>query len=466
MLQTYLLASGSGGSAAPEGSPRFARLTSHRDGRAATPAPFSAPESSAAILAPLRARGDEGRRHVTVLPPRWIVAVYVLLAVVISVHKYALPSKAFDDAGHQSTEYNNYVIFERSGAHLLAGEDLYREYPAEHWDLFKYSPTFALATVPLSWLPPLVGLSFWNLSNALVLLAGLLALPLDQRPKAIVCWLVLKELLTCLQNSQSNGLVAGLVVLTFVALERDRAAWAGLCLALSFYLKIFGAAAGILCVLYPCRWRAVVWSAVWFVVFGALPLVVVSPDQLLAQYRSWLVLLAGDHHVSYGLSAMGIAQAWLGIENIDGLILLASTIGLLATLVRVRQYDDVDFRLGVLASLLVWMVVFNHKAESPTYIVAVTGLAIWYVSVQPGRLDLVLLGSTYLLTCWTQTDLFPRFVRRTIFGPYKIKAIGSLVLWPRMIYSLLVHSAAPQPVILPISAGEDEEPRQRIARAA
>ena len=276
--------------------------------------------------------------------------------------------------------------------------------------------------------------------------------------------------MTCLQNSQSNGLVAGLVVLTFVALERDRAGWAGLCLALSFYLKIYGAAAGILCLLYPCRWRTIAWAAGWVVLLGALPLLVVSPDQLLAQYRSWLAMMAEDHHASYGLSAMGIAEAWFGFHNIDSYLLLIGAVGLLVPLLRVGQYDDVDFRLGILASLLVWLVIFNHKAESPTYVVAVTGLAIWYVSARPSRLDLVLLGSTFLLTCWTQTDIFPRFIRRTIFGPYRIKAIGSLVVWPRLVYSLLVQKTVPGPVILPMPlpmpAADAEPARQRFGRAA
>ncbi len=315
------------------------------------------------------------------------------------------------------------MIFERSGAHLLSGADLYREYPDEYWDLFKYSPTFALATIPLSLLPDWLGLSVWNVTNALVLVTGLLALPLAQRPKGLVCWLVLKELLTSLQNSQSNGLVAGLVVLTVVALERDRGIWAGLCLAASFYLKIYGAAAGLLVILYPCRWRAVAWSAIWLVVLGALPLVVVPADQLLAQYRGWLSILSADHHVSYGLSAMGEAEAWFGLRGIDGLIAIAGIVGLLVPLMRVRQYGDLNFRLGMLASLMVWMVIFNHKAESPTYIVAVTGLAIWYVTAQPNRLDLLLLGTAFVLTCWTQTDLFPRVVRRTLIGPYRIKAM-------------------------------------------
>ena len=120
------------------------------------------------------------------LRPRWIVSLYLLLAVAVSIHKYMLPAHIVDGTDIEATQYNNYVIFERSGGHLLAGDDLYRTYPDEHWDLFKYSPTFALCAVPLNWLPDWLGLSLWNVANALALLAGILLLPLDERPKAVV----------------------------------------------------------------------------------------------------------------------------------------------------------------------------------------------------------------------------------------------------------------------------------------
>lgn len=41
-------------------------------------------------------------------------------------------------------ECNNFLIFRAAYSHLVAGRDLYAAYPAEHVDLFEYSPTFAL----------------------------------------------------------------------------------------------------------------------------------------------------------------------------------------------------------------------------------------------------------------------------------------------------------------------------------
>jgi hypothetical protein len=53
-----------------------------------------------------------------------------------------------------------------------------------------------------------------------------------------------------------------------------------------------------------------------------------------------------------------------------------------------------------------------------------------------------------------------------VFGPYKIKAIGSLIVWPRMIYSLLVQTTAPAPVIISFPTVHAEELRPPAARAA
>jgi hypothetical protein len=269
-------------------------------------------------------------------------------------------------------------------------------------------------------------------------------------------------LMTSMQNAQSNGLVVGLVLLAVVALERDRPGWAGLCLAASFYLKIYGAAAGVLALMYPCRWRAAASTAGWLIVLGALPLAIVPADELLAQYRSWLVLLGNDHGGDYGLSVMGVADAWLGIRGIEGWLVPLGFIGLLAPLARVRQYADVDFRLGMLASLLVWLVIFNHKAESPTYIVAVTGLAIWYVTSQPTRADLAMVATAFLLTSGIWGDLVPRSIR-TLLVPYRIKAVGSIVLWPRIAYRLLTRQAQEaEPEIFKI----EDWRKERLSRAA
>jgi hypothetical protein len=63
------------------------------------------------------------------------------------------------------THYNNYVIFRQAFAHLVEGRDLYLHFPAEHFDNFLYSPTFAVLMAPLAPLPVWLGLVLWYFSQ-------------------------------------------------------------------------------------------------------------------------------------------------------------------------------------------------------------------------------------------------------------------------------------------------------------
>ena len=45
----------------------------------------------------------------------------------------------------------------------------------------------------------------------------------------------------------------------------------------------------------------------------------------------------------------------------------------------------------LLASIMIWVVIFNHRAESPTFIIAITGVALWYYAQQQKPENYVLL---------------------------------------------------------------------------
>src|SRR5207249_7450885 len=70
--------------------------------------------------------------------PKFILAIYALLAIGTALQEYHLGSKS-DTATH----YNNFIIFRQSFFHLVHHRNLYSQYPDEHFDYFKYSPAFA-----------------------------------------------------------------------------------------------------------------------------------------------------------------------------------------------------------------------------------------------------------------------------------------------------------------------------------
>jgi len=113
--------------------------------------------------------------------------------------------------------------------------------------------------------------------------------------KAIVAqgWMLL-ELLRGMQNAQSNALVAGLIILSFAAMERRHAWRSAGAVILGALVKIFPLAA----LSFALPRRQVIRTGIAAVVLGivalALPLLVTSPHTLLMQYQSWRAVEATD----------------------------------------------------------------------------------------------------------------------------------------------------------------------------
>ena len=364
---------------------------------------------------------------------RWVRGTLLVLAAGAGVQQVLL---SLNRAPGQQTHYNNFNIFVGSFFHLIHGQDLYAWYPAEHWDLYKYSPTFAAFMGPLAYFPDVVGLVLWNLINAGVLLYAIRRLPiLDARARALMCWFLALEFLTSTQNSQCNVLIAGLIILAFDLLEQRRTAWAALAVVGVFYIKLFGIFAAVLFLLYPDRWRALRWSALWFVVLGLVPLLFVSPDQLQFLYRSWWEMLAADHSASTGLSVIGWLHSWFGLDPPKPAVVLVGAVVCLLPLVRVRAYAQVRFRSLFLASALIWMIIFNHKAESATFIIAMCGVAIWYFPQVRKTENLVLLGLAFLFT--TMSPRLPDRLVEAVVLPYALKAVPCILVWFKITFELV-----------------------------
>ena len=151
------------------------------------------------------------------LEPKTVLVVYGLIIIVSSVLDWSQPGEMKGE--FYNTHYNNYVIFKQSFQHFFSEKDLYIGYPTEHWDLYKYSPAFAIFMGIFHFLPNVVGLSLWNLLNALLLIYGILKLPIfDTKTKSIISYLIFFDLITANQNSQSNALVAALAIWLFNAI--------------------------------------------------------------------------------------------------------------------------------------------------------------------------------------------------------------------------------------------------------
>jgi hypothetical protein len=364
----------------------------------------------------------------------WLLLLLILL---ITVQQYLGGTKSFGDLPYSYTHYNNYLIFKFSSIHFIHHQDLYSLYLTDHWDLYKYSPTFAMLFGIFAWMPDWAGLFLWNAINGFCLFFGIRMLPsFDLRQKNIVFLILLVELITSLQNSQSNALIAGLVLMAFALMERENFFWACLLIALTVYIKLFGLFAFAICLLFPGRWKMVGYSIFWMAALFVLPLLIIDFAQLKTFYESWLHLLQQDY-VPNSLSLVGGFKNWFGWVIDSNVMLLMGVLFFGISLLRWKQFGALSYRFLFMSQVLIWMVIFNHKAESPTFIIALTGVAIAYYYLPDRKWNTALLWLVIVFTSLSTTDVFPNFIQQNIFIPYSIKLLPCVIFYFFVLYNLL-----------------------------
>jgi hypothetical protein len=377
-----------------------------------------------------------------------LLFLFLSIAVFAALQSYFADLKTFEDNPRLYTCYNNYVIFKQSFFHLIEGKDLYILYLEEQWDLFKYSPAFALLFGLFAYLPDPIGLTLWAVLNATVLFYSVYYLPhIDKRTKGIILIFVFSETLTTLQNEQSNALIAGLLIFTFGFLERRKYWLASFCIVSTIFIKLFGIVGLTLYLLYPGKVKLAYTTLLWTAVFILLPLLVVDQQQFVLLYKSWANMLSNDHSISDGLSVIGWLKTWFNWQVNKTYVSLVGVVLFCIPLLRFKAYDNYQYRILTLASILIWVVIFNHRAESPTFIIAISGVALWYFSQEQSKINLVLLILALIFTGLSSTDLFPKFVRDQYVWPYVLKAVPCILVWGKILYDLTAGELLPRKLV-------------------
>jgi hypothetical protein len=370
---------------------------------------------------------------------RNIIVLYVLFAIVASLQSLLSGTKTFQEGGIKYNKYNNYTIFKSSFHHLKNNQDLYVIYPEEHWDLYKYTPTFSVFFGLFAIFPDWIGLNLWNVFNALFLLFAVYFLPRQNNlEKGIILLIVLIELMTSMQNEQSNALIAGLLILSFGLLENKKYLPAALCIVFSAYIKLFGIVGFALFLLYPRKWKLALYTAFWTVVLFLIPLIFVNFSQYIKLFQSYWTMLSQDHLTSYGYSVMGWLKSWFGIEPDKYIIVLTGAIIFLIPFTRFKNYKYFTFKYLALTSVLIWIVIFNHKAESPTFIIAMAGVSLWFVRSEKNVINIILFAGAFILTTLSPTDIFPRILREEFVKPYTLKAFPCILIWAKIIWDMFI----------------------------
>lgn len=368
-----------------------------------------------------------------------LIILYLILSLGITIRAFLLGVNDFGT--HQYTFYNNYIIFKNSFLHLINNQNPYALYLNEQWDLYKYSPAFAVFMGLFAFLPNFLGLFLWNSLNNFVLLFGIYSLKLrNSIAYGLAALFVMQDLLNATINAQSNALIAGLLLLGYSSWYNSKNNLALLYISLAVFIKPFAIVFFLFWIFFDNKIKNLVKASAIFIFLIICPVIFVGFDGLIETYKNWFTLLGQDHDESYGLSFMGFLYKTIHLEGHKNMMVLTSAIIILLPLLRTSLYKSIVFQLYYAAFLLLWMVVFNHKAESPTFIIAVVGVAIWYFSDSKTKVETALLFFVLLITQFNTSDIFPSYIRNNFFKPYEIKVVPCIIVWFVIAYKLLFEN--------------------------
>ena len=323
----------------------------------------------------------------------------------------------------------------------MDGLSLYVHYPQEHNDLYKYSPSFALLMAPLSFLPATLGAILWNLSGALLFTFALIKLPLKDGDKKATFWISLPEFIGSTQGFQSNIHMVALLLLFWIYLEKEQAFLAALCILSSFFIKIFGIIG--LCIFVFSKYstkniKFFLRFSLSFIFLGLfltfLPLVFTSYDLLNFQYAEWARMLSSDITQTYGFSAMGVFHSLTGL-HFNHLIFQVIGGTILMLLFLLSRNSAQPQRLLALVSISYFLILFNHRSESPTFIIAMIAFGIHQSFMKTPKVRWSFIIFTLGCVSLMYSDIF-RSIKQSHLDVYCVKVWPFLILWPYSLFQI------------------------------
>ena len=356
---------------------------------------------------------------------------YVLVALFATNRNYFLPSSKVADIHCLVTQYNNFIIFKNSFFHLINGADLYQSFPNEQYDLFKYTPTFSLFFGIIAVLPNYLGLLLWNLLNVMLPLFAIHQIfGLNQRLKTIFTLLLLPEFFTTTLNSQSNGLILGLLLFAFSAVQKNETRKAVIFILMTAFIKLFGVFFFVIFLIYPNQFKkAIINGFIYGVILLILPLLFVDLSYLIKLYQSYFHLLNHDGLQFVKYSVMGWLNQWFHLYPSKNVILLVGIFIQILPIIFIRKWTN-SSKVFFGMSVLVWVVIFNHMAESATFIIAVGAIYVafaTYDNLPKGILALLIF--MLLTTELGPSDIYPKIWRTWIVETAQLKVFPCILIW-------------------------------------
>ena len=346
-------------------------------------------------------------------------------------------------------DINNFLIYKQVFWHTIEQKHLYLSYPLDYNDVNHYGPLFSILIAPFALTPIYIGCFLWCLLNVGFLFYAIKQLPLSQKSIRFILFIGVFELITSVHSVQFNPMLCGMILLSFIAIEKEKI-WLGTFFIVAGTLIKIYSVVGLLFFLFtPHKKKFIYTGIVWLAVLVCLPMLISSPQYIIDSYIDWYEVLIEKNGQNIessmfagmqDISVMGMIRRVFGVYHMPNIfVTMPAGIIMLLPLLRFSLWGNPLYRFNYLALLLIGLVIFSSSAESPTFVIAVIGYLIWHVQqlykdTFPYKVLLILM---LLLTIFSPTDLFPRFIREQYIVRYSLKALPCFVAWLAVVYTLL-----------------------------
>jgi hypothetical protein len=338
---------------------------------------------------------------------------------------------------------NNYLIFKYTYVHAVNGENLYGYHEGEYLDKNHYGPFFSLFFAPFAILPNWAGHLLWVSFLSASLYFAIRKLPLEEWQKNGIMLIVFNDLLTASFNVQFSIAVAAMIVYTFVLIWERKELWAPLPILMGAFVKLYGIVGLAFFFCVKNKWKFILGCLLWTGVLFVAPMVLSSPQYVIDMYFEWYkyLVIKNSENVdlfSYqDISIIGFVRRTLGDPTIPSWPFLISMVILYGIpYLKISRYKDPAFQFLLLASTLMFPILFSSASESSTYILVFVGIGIWFV-IQPEFNWKVwsLLIFAFVLGSLNTVDIYPQAMR-TWLRVHSIKAVPCTLIWLRILYEM------------------------------
>lgn len=333
---------------------------------------------------------------------------------------------------------NNFEVYRHVYFHVIEKVNLYLEYPGEYGDVNLYGPTFSLIIAPFAFLPVKIGAICWVMCNVTFLYFAIYKLPLDVKYRTVLVILCSHEMMNTSSWLQSNALVCGCLLLAFSYTVQKKEPYALFFIMLPTFIKLYGIV-GLAFIFFSDKpFRFIVWMFIWAAFFFFLPLIITDFSYLIQSYYDWydgLQIKAvknirlDTHYYFQDISMMGLIRRIVYPNLNDTIVLVVGTVAMVSQFVYYRFFSHPAYRLYLLASVLLFTVIFSTGSESPTYIIALPGICIWYLLQPQSKTVLWFFVFCLVLTTFSYSDIFTPWVREHVVKRYSLKALPSCMVW-------------------------------------